>query len=283
MPIVPQCENPKMVPYYKFEEYKEKFKDLFLLERTESGVVTAKWHCDGDSAFWDYPLHRGLHQLCWHIGQDAETEVLILGGTGDQYLRLGATSLPEDMETQRWSLYEHSYYDGCNMVEALINDVEQPTIGILNGGICVHSELSLLCDITLMADDAIIMDPHVMVGGIPGDGIQIAMRAHMGIKRGNYAMLFNEKITAQKALEYGLVNEVLPREKIYERALELAEILAAKSRLNRRMLSQVLRLPLKEQIAKELRMTFGAEMWGNFSTSKTHDEAFADMNKSLGK
>lgn len=285
MPKVNQCGNPKMVPYYKYEDYREKFKDLFMMERTESGVLTAKWHDgNGDSAFWDYPLHRGIHQLCWHVGQDAETEVLILGGAGKDYLKLGATSLPEDMETQKWSLYEHSYYDGTNMVEALVNDVEQPTIGILNGGMCVHTEISLLCDITLMAEDAVILDPHFgMSGAIPGDGIQIAFRAAMGTKRSNYAMMFGEKITAEMALEYGMVNEVVPGDKIYERALELAEQLAKHPRMNRRMLSQVLRMPIKEQIAKELRMTFGAEMWGMMSSRITHDEAFDDLSKDFDK
>lgn len=287
MPKVPQCQNPKMVPYYKYEEYSEKFKDLFLMERTESGVLTAKWHCDGGSAPWDYQLHRGIHQLCWHVGQDAETEVLILGGAGDQFLTLGKTSLPEDPQTQTWSLYEHSYYDGCNMVESLINDVEQPTIGIINGGLAVHTEIALLCDLTLMAEDAVIVDPHFAIGGaIPGDGIQIALREHMGVKRSNYAMLLGEKITAQKALEYGLVNEIVPRDKIYDRAREIGELIASKPRMNTRMLSQVLRLPLKEQIAKELRMTFGAEMWGGLNASisataevKDHDSAFAKFNE----
>ena len=282
-----QCESPKMVKFYPFEEYSEKFKDIFLLEKSERGVITAKWHCDGDSAFWDYPLHRGIGQLCWHVGQDADATVLIIGGAGDQFLRLGPTSLPEDVQTQTWSLYEHSYYDGTNMIEGLINDVEVPTIGIINGGLAVHSEIALLCDITLMAEDAVIFDPHYSVAGsIPGDGIQIAFRAALGYKRANYAMLMGEKITAQKALEYGMVNEVLPREKIYERAQEIAEKFAAFPRYNTRMLSQVLRAPIKEQIASELRPVFGCEMWGNLTSSvgnigdaKTHDEAFAKMNR----
>lgn len=86
MPKVPQCESPLMIKYTTFDEYKEKFKNLFLLERSESGVLTAKWHKNGDSAPWDYPLHRGLGQLFWTVGQDAETEVLILGGAGDTWL-----------------------------------------------------------------------------------------------------------------------------------------------------------------------------------------------------
>jgi enoyl-CoA hydratase/carnithine racemase len=281
MPKTRQCQSPKMIPFSTFDQYKDKYRELFLLDRTRSGVLTAKFHTDGDTAFWDYPLHRGLHQLCHDVGQDAETEVLILGGTGDAFLRLGQTSIEETWENQKWALYEHSYYDGCNMVEAIVNDVEQPTIGVING-LAVHAEIALLCDVTLMAEEAILFDPHFGIGGaIPGDGIQIALRALMGIKRSTYAMLFNEKITAEKALEYGLVNEVVPRGQIYERALELGEQLAAKPRITTRLLAQTLRLPIREQIAKELRPTFGTEMWNMLAIGATHDEAFERLHKDL--
>lgn len=277
MPKVRQCEDPGMIPFTRFEEYRKKYEHLFMLERSESGVLTARFHTDGDTAFWNYPLHRGMHQLCHDVGQDAETEVFIIGGVGNQFLRLGKTSIEETFENQRWALYEHSYYDGCNMVEGLVNDLEVPTIGVING-FAVHTEIALLCDLTLMADDAVILDPHFAVAGtLPGDGIQIALRACMGWKRANKAMLCGEKITAQKALEYGLVNEVVPREKLYDRAKEIGEELAQKPRLGRRLMAQTLRLPIREQIAKELRTTFGTEMWNMLASHVTHDEEFAKM------
>lgn len=282
MPKTNQCQDPNMIPFTTYDQYKDKYKNLFLLEKTESGVLTAKWHTNGDSAFWNYPLHRGMHQLCHDVGQDAETEVLIIGGAGNEFLRLGETSIEETFENQKWALYEHSYYDGCNMVEALINDVEQPTIGILHGGMCVHAEIPLLCDITLMDEEAYIVDLHYPIGGVvPGDGIQIALRTHMGIKRSNYAMMLGEKITAKKALEYGLVNEIMPRDKLFDRARELGEQLAKGPRIGRRMLAQTLRMPIKEQIAKELRTTFGTEMWNMLASQVTHDEAFAKTREEV--
>ena len=279
MPKVNQCTAPKMIPFTTFDEYKEKYKRLFVMDRTESGVLTARWYDEetGGPAFWDYPLHRAIGQLCADVAQDAETEVLIIGGTGDQFLALGPTSLPEDAETQRWALYEHSYFDGCRMLEGLVNVVEQPTIGIING-FASHSEIATLCDITLMAEDAQIFDGHFAIaGGLFGDGIQIALRELMGVKRANYAMLLGKPISAQEALELGLVNEVLPREKLYDRARELGEIIAKKPRVGRRMLAQTMRMPWKEQFAKELRTTFGQEMWCMMASRVTHDEAFAMM------
>ena len=280
MPKTMQCESPKMIPFRTFDEYKGKYEKLFLLDRSESGVLTARWYNDekpGEPAIWDAPLHRAIRQLCDDVGQDAETEVLIIGGVGDQFLGLGEVSLDENPESFKWSLYEHSYFDGCRMLEGLVNVVEQPTIGVING-FATHSEIATLCDVTLMAEDAVIFDGHfAMAGGPFGDGIQIAMREFMGTKRANYAMMFGKPITAKEALDMGLVNEIMPREKLYDRARELGEILAKKPRVGRRIIPQITRLPLKKQLAEELRMTFGTEMWFQVIADITHEEAFALM------
>lgn len=276
----PQCTAPKMIPFTPFEEYSKKYEHLFKISRTDNGVVTARFFNEEDdgSAFWDYPLHRGIGQLCHDIGQDADTNVLILGNWGDQWLRLGPTSLKEDFETRRWALYEHSYYDGTNMVEGLINDVEQPTIGVISG-YCVHSEIALLCDVTIMAEDAVICDPHYALGGtIPGDGVQVALQYLVGPKRANHMMLFGEEIDAQRALELGLVSEVVPKEELYERAQELADFIAEQPRVSTRLMSQLLRGSLKEKIARDLRPAFGTEMWNMLVTGVTHDDAFAKMS-----
>ena len=281
MPKTMQCQDPNMIPFTTYDEYKDKYKNVFLLDRTESGVVTAKFHTNGESAFWNYPIHRGIHQLCHDVGQDAESEVLILGGTGDAWLRLGKTSIEETFENQKWALYEHSYYDGCNMVESIVNDVEQPTIGVINGkGPVVHAEIALLCDITIMSEDAYILEGHFsMANTLNGDGVQIALRALMPLKQANYTMPMGKTLSAQEALRLGLVSEVVPADKVYERALEIGEYLAAKPRTARRLMAQTLRMPLKEQIAKELRTTFGTEMWNMMSAHTTHDEEFAKFNK----
>lgn len=281
MPEIKTSRAPLMIPFTKFDEYKEKYKKLFLLDRTESGVLTAKWHTNGDTAVWDQPIHRAIHQLCTDVGQDGETEVFILGGAGDHYLGHMQASEPETEESQKWMLYEHSFYDGCNIVEGLINDIEIPTIGVINGP-GYHTEMAIFCDITLMSEDAEIADPHFFLNGVAGDGIQIALRGAMGIKRANYAMFTCEKFDAQKALDYGLVNEIVPKDKIYDRAMELAEMMAAKPRIVRRLQTQVSRFPWKEMLAKELRMTFGTEMWAFMATGLTHDQS-SEANDKLFK
>jgi len=268
MPKVRTIESPMMIPTVKFDEYKDKYKNHFFLERSESGVLMARWHTDGGSLVWSFPMHRAIHQLTTDVGQDVENEVFILTGTGDNWM--ADYSFPEDTpENFNWLVYEHHYYDGTNLAEGFIFDLEIPTIGAINGP-GFHTEMALYCDITLMSEDAVIVDPHFVAGMPPGDGIQIALRECMGVKRANYAMLTGEIIDAEKALQYGLVNEVVPKAKIYERAMEIGEQLAKKDRILRRLTVQILRAPWKMAMAWELRHAFASEMMSYLATGHTH-------------
>ena len=269
MPKVKTCPNPLMIPTVPFDEYKKKYEKHFFLERSETGVLMAKWHTDGGSLIWDQPIHRAIHQLTTDVGQDVETEAFILTGSGHNWLADIHSTVEENDQSRGWLSYEHMYYDGTNICEGLVFDLEIPTIGAINGP-GFHTEMALFCDITIMADDATIVDPHYVLGLVPGDGIQIALRECMGLKRANYAMWTGEKIEPDKALYYGLVNEVVPKAKIYERAWEIGEQLVKSNRIMRRITVQVLRAPWKRAISWELRHAFGSEMWSYMATAAGH-------------
>ena len=284
MPKVRTCDSPYMVPTTRFEEYKKKYADHFILERSESGVLMAKWHTNGDSLIWDLPVHRAIHQLTTDVGQDVETEVFILTGAGHNWVgQFGPEcEMMDQPENRGWASYEHQFYDGTNIVEGLVNDIEVPTIGAINGP-GFHFDPALVCDITIMSEDAVLLDGHFREGAVPGDGIQIAFRECMGLKRSTYAMLMCEKIDAEKALYYGMVNEVVPKDKIYERAWEIGEQLAKSNRILRRVTTQVLRGPWKRALAWELRNAFGAEMFAYLASGFAHGGAAHDnIVKSTG-
>ena len=270
MPKVRTSASPLMVPTVPFEEYKHKYADHFMLERSESGVLMAKWHSDGGSVIWDTPVHRAIHQLTTDVGQDVETEVFILTGAGPNWIsKFGPEcKVIDSPENRGWASFEHQYYDGTRLVEGMVN-LEIPTIGAINGP-GFHFDPALVCDITIMSEDAVLLDGHFMEGAVPGDGVQIAFRECLGIKRANYAMLTREKIDAEKALYYGMVNEVVPKDKIYERAWELGEEIAKTNRIMRRITTQVLRAPWKRALAWELRHAFAAEMFAYLASGYTH-------------
>jgi enoyl-CoA hydratase/carnithine racemase len=109
----------------------------------------------------------------------------------------------------------------------------------------------------------------------------------MGNKRANYAMLMGNPITAKQALEWGMVNEVVPRERIYDRAWELAEQImrgGSDRRAWRRMMVEVMRKWWKTRLAQDFAGGFAAEMYGYMADrGVSHDdEALKEMWDAAG-
>jgi len=121
-----------------------------------------------------------------------------------------------------------------------------------------------MCDLTICSEDAVIFDPHFAgVGSVPGDGIHSCFQELLGVKRAAYALLTGEPITAERALEYGLVNEVVPADRLLERAKELACDILKQPRTTRRLATQVIRRPWKKRVTDDLDGGFGIQMFGH--------------------
>jgi len=258
----------QFVPTPKFEEYRETFADFFQLER-EDGVLVAKAHTLGGPIQLSVQNHRALGQMLKTVGADPENEVLILTGSGEEFMM---DSDPEgfaleDEDMPYWA-YEYAYKDGRINVSSLVNDLEIPTIGLFNGS-GFHSEIVLMCDITLCAQEATIFDLHFDIGSVPADGIHNCFQELLGVKRAAYALLTGEAITAEQALEWGMVNEVLPREQLLDRAKTIAAHIMTQPRVTRRLTTQIVRRPWKKRIVDDLDGGFGIQMFGHVAKQKS--------------
>jgi enoyl-CoA hydratase/carnithine racemase len=251
------------VPTPELDEYAELFKDYFTFERRDDGVLLVRGHTRGGPILLSVEDHRALGQMLKTVGSDPKNEILILSGTGDEFMMESDEDgfALEDEDLAYWA-YEYAYKDGRINVSALVNDLEIPTIGVLNGP-GFHTEICLMCDLTIAADDAIIFDLHYDIGSVPGDGIHSCFQELLGVKRAAYALLTGEAIDAQRALEYGMLNEVVPRERLIDRAFELADHIMTQPRTIRRLTTQIVRRPWRQRITDNLDGGFGIQMFGH--------------------
>ena len=115
----------------------------------------------------------------------------------------------------------------------------------MNGQARVHSEIALLCDIVLAREDSVFQDNHFPGGLPPADGVHVIYPLLLGMNRARYFFLTGQEIPAREAMDLGLVNEVLPEERLLPRAWELAKQLAQQPILNLRYTKIALTLQLK--------------------------------------
>jgi enoyl-CoA hydratase/carnithine racemase len=91
----------------------------------------------------------------------------------------------------------------------------------------LHSEHILLSDIVLATPSTVFQDkPHFDFGIAPGDGVNLLWPEVIGSIRGRYFLLTRQELDAQTAKEWGVINEIVPADKLLARAREIAEGLA---------------------------------------------------------
>jgi enoyl-CoA hydratase/carnithine racemase len=258
----------QFVPTPKLEEYSERFKDFFKFTRREDGVLLVEAHTNGGPIQLSVENHRALGQMLKTVGADPENEILILTGSGEEFMMRSDPEgfALEEADMEYWA-YEYAYKDGRINVSALVNDLEIPTIGLMNGP-GFHSEIVLMCDITLAAEGATIFDLHYDIGSVPADGIHNCFQELLGVKRAAYALLTGEAISAEQAFEWGMVNEVVPATDLIARAYTIADHIMTQPRTVRRLTTQIVRRPWKQRIVSDLDGGFGIQMFGHIAKKK---------------
>lgn len=250
----------KFIPTPKFEAYKETFKDHYKLERRADGVILVQAHTLGGPIQLSVENHRSVGQVFKTVGADPENEIMIFTGSGKEFMMdADPTGFKIEEEDLAYWCYEYAYKDGRINASSLVNDLEIPTIGVLNGP-GFHTEICLMCDLTICSEDAVIFDLHYDIGSVPGDGIHSCFQELLGVKRAAYALLTGEAIDAKKALEYGMVNEIVPRDKLLQRAWQLADHIMTQPRTTRRMTTQIVRRPWKQALLDNLDSGFAIQM-----------------------
>lgn len=155
-------------------------------------------------------------------------------------------------------LYEQ-YADGIKLLERLAFDIDIPTIAAVNGP-GPRLELALMCDITLCTPDTVIGDGNFAAGSVPGDGMYLVLDQLLGTKRAAHIVYTGTRIDAATALEFGLVNEVVPRDELGARAHALATQIMAKPRTSRRLTHAMIQRPWQQRLATDLRGGYAQQL-----------------------
>jgi len=103
-----------------------------------------------------------------------------------------------------------------------------PLIGAVNGPAFTGGlELALGCDWLVASERAVFADTHARLGLTPGWGLTVLLAEAVGVRRARQMVTTCEPIDAATALQWGLVNEVVPHHELLGRALAHARAVAA--------------------------------------------------------
>ena len=167
-----------------------------------------------------------------------DVRVLILTGSGDKAFVAGA----DISELSKMSPLQAKYFSRKGQkVFSKIEDLPIPAIAAVNGfALGGGSEAALACDFIYASEKAVFGLPEINLGLIPGFGGTQRLARLVGNNRAKEMVFTGKNITADKALEYGMVNQICAPDSLMEEVLKTAKKIASKGKVALRAAKEVI-------------------------------------------
>lgn len=183
------------------------------------------------------------------IDKDDSLRVVILTGAGRAF------SAGRDMKQ---ILGERRRKSGRSSYEALAN-LSKPVIAAVNGYCFTGAfEMAMCADIIIASENAVFCDTHARYGLIPGGGQTQRLPREIGSKKAKELMFTSDRISASEAERIGIVNRVVPPEKLEEAAVEMAEKIANNDLKSLRVMKSLVNKGMQKDLETGLKMEMEA-------------------------
>ena len=218
----------------------------FLKIERDGPVVIARFNRPEERNAISQDEHsEDIVAFCKEMARDATVRAIVLTGAGKAFCAGGnIKNMAERSGMFGGTPYQirNSYRTSVQMIGPALSELEVPVIAAINGpAIGLGLDIACMCDIRLMADTAVVAESYVKLGIIPGGGGGWLLPRLIGPQRAALMTLTGDAINAAQALEYGLVAEVIPADKLLDRAIELAGKIAASPGHATRMAKRLMR------------------------------------------
>lgn len=170
-----------------------------------------------------------LDEAVVEIGKDDSIKAVIFSGEGRAFISGADIRMLKEVKDRHEARRVTSVLHGAlNKIEALRKPVIAAVHGFCLGG---GLEVALACHMRVAGEKALFGVPEIKLGIYPGAGGTQRLPRVVGKAKGLEMILTGEFISAQEALQWGLVNKVVPQEKVQEAARSLADQIVSKGKL----------------------------------------------------
>lgn len=186
-----------------------------------------------------------IADFCARMTRDASVRAIVLTGMGKAFCAGGNVKHMQERKGMFAGApfpLRNAYRTGIQLIPLALYELEVPVVAAVNGpAIGAGLDLACMCDVRIASETALFAESFVKLGIVPGDGGAWLLPRIVGMARASLLTLTGETIDAAKALEYGLVAEVVAPERVLDRALEVAGMIAANPGHATRMAKRLLR------------------------------------------
>src|SRR5512132_3315553 len=171
-------------------------------------------------------VHRELADVWLAIDRDPDTNVALLRGAGRAFSAGGSFELLDALMDD-YAVRTRVMREARDLVFNVIN-CAKPVVSAIHGpAVGAGLVAGLLADVSVVARSARIIDGHTRLGVAAGDHAAICWPLLCGMAKAKYYLLTCEPLTGEEAERIGLVSLCVDDDEVQDRALAIAEQLAA--------------------------------------------------------
>lgn len=256
----------------------------FVLCEVEHGVATLRLnHPHTRNAIGTLEDCAELLAALERASSDPAVSCLILTGNGSAFSAggnlkgmktrsgIGRRGAPVDTRD--------NYRRGVQRVIRALWDCELPMIAAINGpAIGLGLDLACTCDLRIAANEATFASSFIKVGLIPGDGGAWILPRILGLARASEMILTGDSYPAARMLEWGLVSQLVPGERLLESAQQLARRITVNPARSLRLAKRLLREGQQQRLSDVLELSAAFQALAHETAD--HEEA---VDAFLGK
>ena len=224
------------------------------------GVATIELNRPETLNAWNAQLGADLLAALQRAGEQAAVRAVLLTGAGRGFssgadLRDMAVEMTPEGRPDVYRTLTERYHP----IMRAIRELPKPVIAAVNGpAVGIGCSLALCCDLILAGEGAYFLLAFVNIGLVPDGGSSLFLPSRVGIARAAELALLGERLPAARALEWGLINRVVPDAELSAQAGALAARLAAGPTRSyagtKRQLNNWLYARMEEQLELEARI-----------------------------
>ncbi len=265
------------------------YETLIYEKRTNTGIIRLN-RPERMNAVIEQ-MYIDIQGVLAKASDDKEVRVLVL--TGSEFQKKGITKqafcagadLKEHASGNRTSSDKRKYIELAHDTTRKIFEFIKPTIATVNGPARgAGAEMALNCDFIFMANNASIAFPETSLGTFVGGGTTYHLPAIVGQVKAKELVYTGRTLNGKEAVSYGLAYMSSPIEKLMNKSLEFAEILAEKAPHSMRLAKEC----LQNSNNKDIKTILGLETEAILSCMETEDwhegiKAFGEKRKPVYK
>jgi 2-(1,2-epoxy-1,2-dihydrophenyl)acetyl-CoA isomerase len=194
------------------------------------GVATLQLNRPESLNAWNRQFGEDLLAAVRGAGEDEAVRAVLIEGAGRAFSSgadLKEVSGGETTPDGRPDLYK-TLTERYHPIMVAIREMPKPVVASVRGpAVGIGCSLALCCDLIVACESAYFLLAFVNIGLVPDGGSSLFVPTRIGMARATELMMLGERLPAARALQWGLINRVVPDERLAEESAALAARLAA--------------------------------------------------------